>query len=242
MDLRYATEFLTYTVAATDAHADYPVTNLLADSANPILEQYRSLNATGAKTVTLDFGAAKTIVLTAVLGTNFTAMTLAGTAKTLTKNALTSHYGNALLQTVSASNTMAIVISAATPVDNAAYFKIGQILCVETGKLNVLSRGMLAGATIKVVDPILEAGTDVQDLIPGDAYRTLQFSDEVEYAAGTGDFDALRAISPATKIMLVDLDSPSQLPVFYGRRMSAEESISLGSTMQSGSMEFIELI
>ena len=78
--------------------------------------------------------------------------------------------------------------------------------------------------------------------IPGDAYRTLTFSDEVEYAAGTGDFDALRAISPATKIMLVDLDSPSQLPVFYGRRMSAEESISLGSTMQSGSMGFVELI
>jgi hypothetical protein len=101
---------------------------------------------------------------------------------------------------------------------------------------------MLAGATIKVIDPVLEAGTDVQDLIPGDAYRTLTFSDEVEYAAGTGDFDALRAISPATKIMLVDLDSPSQLPVFYGRRMSAEESISLGSTMQSGSMGFVELI
>ena len=242
MDLRYATEFLTYTVTATDTNSDYPVTNLIADSANPILEQWRSANASGAKTLTLDFGAAKTIVLTAMLGTNFTAMTLAGTAKTLTKNGLTSHYGNALLQTVNASNTMAIVISAATPTDSAAYFKVGQILCVETGKLNVLSRGMLAGATINVVDPVLEAGMDVQDLIPGDTYRTLSFSDEVEYAGGTTDFDALRAISPATKILIVDLDSPTQLPVFYGRRMSAEESISLDATMQSGSMGFIELI
>ena len=144
MILKPESTFLAFTAAASSSLSGCPVANIADYESSQ--ECWRTNNVATESTVTLNFGEADQAVVRLFLNDcNFTAMTVQGHADdeswgspdfeeavTLAEEGYTGKYKGNFDLTAFAYQYMRLVIDAATPTDGQAYFRIGNVLALET--------------------------------------------------------------------------------------------------------------
>jgi hypothetical protein len=121
-------KFVDYTPVASSEHASYPDDNLKIYAKTK--RHWRSVVTTNVNIV-CTFSGTKNIIGIFLNDVNFTAVTIGGTAFTVTKNPWTQRYNLYAVKSVTGTS-VTLTIASQTPVDGAAYFRIGSIVFLDT--------------------------------------------------------------------------------------------------------------
>ena len=217
---QWTSSFLTGTVTATPAvNASYPAQRIITLDQHPIIRAARS-TSTAQQDYEIDFGAVKSVVAVAVLGTNFRLVNLAHAASvggsytdlgtfSVPQNRWTKRYNLFLLKEFN-NRVLRVRIPSQTMTDGAAYSSLGFVWA--TDALQTLARSPRENREITVNRAYLESGDEVT---PAGPLHLLEEWQLRILDTGVADMQTIAALGRDTPVLFFDNnDDPAAVRIW----------------------------
>ena len=234
---------LSYSVTATSSATDYTCTNLY--NYTNLRRQWRS-TSTAQQTLNFTFSTAQTIVGVMIDDTNFTGVTVGGSAFTIVKDVRVNRYKIYADKTSADTTSFSIVVASQTPVDSAAYFRIGRILFITNSNKITLAGNISLPFPYSAEQPNLKIGYESggAEIISLGTYFAFSCTMKFNYTTRTteGQLHTLNLVSMNSPIVIYENNTnTSQAYVCY--KEGGIEITELGPDVVSiNSFKFMEYI